>query len=90
MRGVRATWTVRLIVFSLALGGLRDPRLFAVAGAALWAAVWLERPALGPAAAWLPWLGWALLSTLASPQPLAGLPVLARWPPAADEAGATR
>ncbi|MBI2387676.1 MAG: O-antigen ligase family protein [Elusimicrobia bacterium] len=75
----RPTWTVRLIVFSLALGGLRDPRLFALAGAAAWAAVWLERPALGPAAAWLPWLGWAALSTAASAQPLAGLPALARW-----------
>lgn len=75
----RPTWTVRLIVFSLALGGLRDPRLFALAGAAAWAAVWLERPALGPAAAWLPWLGWAALSTVASSQPLAGLPALARW-----------
>jgi hypothetical protein len=71
----RASLTVRLLAFSLALGGLRDPRLFAVAGAAAWAAVWLERPA----AAWLPWLGWALLSTLASAQPLAGLPVVARW-----------
>lgn len=69
----------RLVVFSLALGGLRDPRLFALAGAAAWAAVWLERPALGPAAAWLPWLGWAALSTVLSAQPLAGLPVLARW-----------
>lgn len=69
----------RLLAFSLALGGLRDPRLFALAGAAAWAAVWLERPALGPAAAWLPWLGWAALSTIVSAQPLAGLPVLARW-----------
>ncbi|MBI2788394.1 MAG: hypothetical protein HYX59_06880, partial [Elusimicrobia bacterium] len=69
----------RLIVFSLALGGLRDPRLFAFAGAATWAAVWLERPAVGPAAAWLPWLGWAALSTIVSAQPLAGLPVIARW-----------
>lgn len=75
----RRAWTVRLIVFSLALGGLRDPRLFALSAAAAWAAVWLERPPLGPAAAWLPWLGWAAASTLASPQPLAGLPVLARW-----------
>lgn len=75
----RPTWTVRLIVFSLALGGLRDPRLFALAGAAAWAAVWMRRPALGPAAAWLPWLGWAALSTSLSAQPLAGLPVLARW-----------
>jgi O-antigen ligase len=69
----------RLVAFSLALGGLRDPRLFAAAAAATWVAVWLERPALGPAAAWLPWLGWAALSTLASSQPLAGLPVIARW-----------
>ncbi len=73
------TLVPRLIVFSLALGGLRDPRLFAFAGAAAWAAVWLERPALGPAAAWLPWLGWAALSTIVSAQPLAGLPVIARW-----------
>ncbi len=79
MLGSRPAWTVRLLVFSLALGGLRDPRLFAVAGAAAWAVVWLERPALGPAAAWLPWLAWALLSMLASSQPLAGLPVVARW-----------
>jgi len=73
------TLVPRLVAFSLALGGLRDPRLFALAGAAAWAAVWLQRPALGPAAAWLPWLGWAALSTLLSAQPLAGLPVLARW-----------
>ncbi len=79
MLGSRPAWTVRLLAFSLALGGLRDPRLFAVAGAAAWAAVWLERPALGPAAAWLPWLGWALISTFVSVQPLAGLPVIARW-----------
>lgn len=72
-------WTVRLIVFSLALGGLRDPRLFAAAGAAAWWAVWRERPALGPAAPWLPWLGWACASALLSAQPLAGLPVIARW-----------
>lgn len=72
-------WTVRLFVFSLALGGLRDPRLFALGGAAAWWAVWKQRPALGPAAAWLPWLGWAALSTAFSPEPLAGLPVLARW-----------
>ncbi len=77
--GSVTSWTVRLLAFSLALGGLRDPRLFALGGAAAWAAVWLERPALGPAAAWLPWLGWALLSTFASAQPLVGLPVVARW-----------
>lgn len=73
------TLVPRLVVFSLVLGGLRDPRLFALAGAAAWAAVWLQRPALGPAAAWLPWLGWASLSAILSAQPLAGLPVLARW-----------
>ena len=75
----RAKWTPRLLAFSLALGGLRDQRLFAVAGAAAWAAVCLERPPLGAAAAWLPWLSWAALSTVVSVQPLAGLPVLARW-----------
>ena len=46
--GGRPTWTVRLLAFSLALGGLRDPRLFAVAGAAAWAAVWLEQPPSAP------------------------------------------
>jgi O-antigen ligase len=30
-------------------------------------------------AVWLPWLGWAFLSALLSPQPLAALPALARW-----------
>lgn len=69
----------RLLAFSLALGGLRDPRAFAVAAAATWVVVWRERPALGPSAAWLPWLGWAAISTLTSAQPLAGLPVVARW-----------
>ncbi len=73
------TLVPRLIVFSLALGGLRDPRLFALAAAAAFTAVWLRRPALGPTAQWLPWLGWALLSTAVSAQPLAGLPVVARW-----------
>lgn len=79
MRSSAASYFPRLLAFSLLLGGLRDPRLFAAAGAAAWAVVWLERPALGPAGPWLPWLGWALLSTLLSVQPLAGLPVLARW-----------
>jgi len=69
----------RLLAFSLMLGGLRDPRLFAVAGAAAWAAVWLRRPTLGPAAWWLPWLAWAAVSALAASQPLAALPALARW-----------
>ncbi|MBI4060507.1 MAG: O-antigen ligase family protein [Elusimicrobia bacterium] len=75
----RPTWTVRLLAFSLALGGLRDPRLFAAAGVAAWIAVRRERPTLGPATPWLPWLAWAALSTAFSVQPLAGLPVIARW-----------
>lgn len=79
MRPLALPSVPRLLAFSLALGGLRDPRLFALAGAAAWGAVWIERPALGPAAVWLPWLGWASISALLSVQPLAGLPVLARW-----------
>ena len=78
-KGPGLTMTARLFAFALLLGGLRDPKWFAVAGAAVWAAVWLESPALGPAARWLPWLTWAALSALASSQPLAALPVLARW-----------
>lgn len=76
---VRQAWTVRLLAVALLLGGLRDMRLFALGGTAAWLAVWLKRPPMGPAAAWLPWLGWALLSALASASPLSGLPVLARW-----------
>lgn len=68
-----------LLAAAILLGGLRDPRLFAAGAAALWALVWLERPALGPAAAWLPWLAWAALSAAASGQPLAALPFLSRW-----------
>ncbi|OGR97939.1 MAG: hypothetical protein A2V88_15055 [Elusimicrobia bacterium RBG_16_66_12] len=79
MLGVRQAWTVRLLAVALLLGGLRDPRLFAVGGAAVWAAVWINRPPMGPARPWLPWLGWALLSTFFSASPLSGLPVLARW-----------
>ena len=79
MTSVRAAWTVRLLAVALLLGGLRDPRLFALGGAAVWAVAWFQRPPLGPAAAWLPWLGWALLATLFSASPLSGLPVLARW-----------
>lgn len=47
--------------------------------AAVFAAVWLERPALGPALPWLPWLIWAALSAAFGAQPLAALPILARW-----------
>jgi O-antigen ligase len=64
---------------ALLLGGLRDSRLFALGGAAVWAAVWAERPPVGFAAPWLPWLGWAFLSALVGLEPLAALPVLARW-----------
>jgi O-antigen ligase len=72
-------WTVRLAAVALLAGGLREPRLAALGGAAAFAAVWLERPALGPAAPWLPWLAWSLLCGLLSAEPLAALPVLARW-----------
>jgi O-antigen ligase len=75
----RPASTLRLLAAALLLGGLRDPRLFALGGAAVWAAVWGERPPLGPAAAWLPWLAWALLSSVFSASPLSALPVLARW-----------
>jgi len=70
---------VRLLAVALLLGGLRDPRFFAVAGVAVFIEVWRKRPLLGPSAAFLPWLILALLSAAASSQPLAGLPVLARW-----------
>lgn len=68
-----------MLFAALLLGGLRDPRLFAVGATAVWVVVWMRRTPLGPAAAWLPWLGWALLSCLLSASPLSGLPVLARW-----------
>lgn len=71
--------TTGFLAVALGLGGLRDPRLFALGGAAVWGAVWVLRPAPGPAAAWLPWLVWAGVSCAASAQPWAGLPVLARW-----------
>ena len=70
---------ISLFAASLFLGGLRDPRLAALGEAAVFAALWVERPLLGPAGAWLPWLAWAALSALSSPQPLAALPFLARW-----------
>jgi O-antigen ligase len=61
------------------MGGWRDARLAALGGALVWAAVWIERPAVGPAAAWLPWLGWAAVAGLAGWQPFAALAPLARW-----------
>jgi O-antigen ligase len=79
MTGSRPSWTIRLLVLSLLCGGLRDPRLFAAAGAAVGLLTWLERPSLGPAAAWLPWLAWAAASAALSASPLAALPELARW-----------
>src|SRR4030065_397240 len=36
MLGVRQAWTVRLLAVALLLGGLRDPRLFAVGGGGGW------------------------------------------------------
>jgi len=71
--------TAGWLAAALLLGGWREPRLFALGGAALWAEVLLARPALGPAAAWLPWLGWAALAGLAGLQPAAALAPLARW-----------
>ncbi len=71
--------TVSLLAAALLLGGLREPRLAALGEAAVFAAAWLERPALGPARAWLPWLAWAALTALFGAEPLSALPVLARW-----------
>lgn len=68
-----------LLGAALVLGGWRDPRLFALGGAAVWAAVWSKRPPIGRAAAWLPWIAWSCLSALRGPQPLAALPGIARW-----------
>ncbi|MFI5363279.1 MAG: O-antigen ligase family protein, partial [Elusimicrobiota bacterium] len=39
----------------------------------------MERPRLGLARYWLPWLGFALLSAILSAQPFAAVSVLARW-----------
>jgi len=71
--------SVGLLAAALLLGGWRDPRVFALGGAAVLAEVFLTRPALGPSAAWLPWLGWAALAGAAGLQPFAALPPLARW-----------
>ena len=68
-----------LLAAALLCGGLRDPRLAALGEAGIFALVWVERPEIGPAGAWLPWLGWLFLSALLGLQPLAALPALARW-----------
>lgn len=79
MTPARPSWSIRLFAAALLLGGLRDPLAFAAGGAVLAFLLRRERPALGPAAAWLPWLGWAAFSALASASPWSALPVLARW-----------
>ena len=68
-----------MLAAALLLGGLRESRLAAAAEAFVFAAIWLERPALGPFAAWLPWLVWATLSASLSAQPFAAASFLARW-----------
>ena len=75
----RPSWTLLLLPAAILLGGLRDPHLAALGEAAVFVAVWSERPALGPSLFWMPWLAWAAVSALLSAQPLAALPVLARW-----------
>jgi O-antigen ligase len=72
-------WALRFLAAAVLLGGLRDPRLAAAGEAAVFTFVWLERPALGPAAAWIPWLAWAFLSGAAGLQPIAAFSPLARW-----------
>jgi O-antigen ligase len=79
MTGAGPAWTVFLLAACLAAGGLREPALFAAGGAALWAAVWRRRSPVGPAVAWLPWLGWAAISGLMCSQPASALPAVARW-----------
>lgn len=68
-----------ILAVALMLGGLREPLLFALGGGVIWLLVLRERPPLGPAKAWLPWLAWAALSAVLSAQPLASVPALARW-----------
>lgn len=75
----RAPRSLLLLPAALLLGGWRDPRIAALGGAAVWAAVWFERPAIGPAAAWIPWLGWAALAGAVGWQPWAAAAPLARW-----------
>ncbi|MFI5361342.1 MAG: O-antigen ligase family protein [Elusimicrobiota bacterium] len=75
---MRPAWSVRLLAAAILLGGLRDPRLAALGEAAVFAALWIERPLFGAAAPWLPWLAWAAASGALSLQPLAALPALAR------------
>ncbi|MFI5348059.1 MAG: O-antigen ligase family protein [Elusimicrobiota bacterium] len=75
----RERYGLWLLAAALLCGGLRDPRLAALGEAGIFALVWLERPALGPAAVWLPWLVWAYLASMLSLQPLAAVSSLARW-----------
>jgi O-antigen ligase len=68
-----------LLAAALLCGGLRDLRLAALGEAALFSLIWLERPPIGPAASWLPWLVWIFVSAAAGLQTLAALPFAARW-----------
>ena len=77
-KGGKARWAAALTAAALLAGGGRAPLIGAAAELAAFYALWRERPALGPAAAWLPWLAWAALSAAASSQPLAALSVLAK------------
>ncbi|MBI3289406.1 MAG: O-antigen ligase family protein [Elusimicrobia bacterium] len=75
-----AAWSLGLLGIALLAGGLREPVLGALGAGAVGILAAFHAPLpLGPAAWWLPWLFWALLSCLVSVQPCAGLPVIARW-----------
>lgn len=68
-----------LILLAAALiGGLRQPIHFAFGGVAVGALLWLETPPLGPAAAWLPWLGWSFVCAMLGGQPASSSVPLAR------------
>lgn len=69
-----------LLWASFLLGGLRGALAGALGAAGLALIAARSAPlSLGTAAWWLPFLGWAGLSTALSVQPWAGLPLLARW-----------
>jgi O-antigen ligase len=70
---------VFLLAVSLLFGGLRAPWGAALGCAAVAAALWIRRPPVGAAKAWLPWLGWATLCAGVSASPLSGLAPLSRW-----------